>query len=348
VKRGGKNVSLTVIPAAKEKAVEPAIEFKEWGFFASNITFFAAKEKMRKGTGGVLITSLREGGPAADAEPGLSEGDIITSVAGKPVANIQELKNITRLAIKGKEQPVTVSVSFDRNSDNFITVVKLGVEDLHDMGLEVRKAWLPVNTQVLTRDMAREMGLGDKTGVRVVRVYTGGKAGLMVGDIITAIDNTPIQASEPEDSEVFPTMVHQYKVGSTLKLNVIRGGKEMKVSVSPHLSPKLAREMRKYRDDGFDLAVRDICFFDRVDQHWAESQAGVYVESTDEGGWASLSGLQAGDLITVVDGANIKDVDDFQKHMEKISAAKQKTVIFQIRRGIYTKFIEIEPVWISE
>jgi serine protease Do len=350
IRRGDKDIIITVTPVEKEKAFETATEFKEWGFCASNITFFTAKEKMRTGTSGVLVTSLRAGGPAADAKPGLAEGDVITAIAGKPVKNIQDLKKITRAAMEGKEQPMPLTISFDRNADNFITVVKLGMEDLRDPGFEVRKAWIPVNTQVLTRDIAEEMGLKGKTGVRVVRVYSNapGKTDLKVGDIITAIDNAPIPASEPEDSEVFPTMVRQYKAGSTLKLNVIRGGKEIKVQVTPGISPKLAREMRKYRDDWFDLTVRDICFFDRVDRQWAESQMGVIVESADEGGWASLSGLQSGDLITVVDGESIKDAGDFQKRMQKISAAKQKTVVLQVKRGIYTKFIEIEPVWTPE
>ena len=38
------------------------------------------------------------------------------------------------------------------------------------------KAWLPVETQVLTTDLAEALGLKDQKGVRITQVFPGGTA----------------------------------------------------------------------------------------------------------------------------------------------------------------------------
>ena len=239
--------------------------------------------------------------------------------------------------------------AFDRNADHYLTVVKVGIEDFKDPGLDDPQGLgLPVKTHVLTRDIAEQIGMKDKTGVRITQVYqntSADKAGLKIGDIIIAVDNAPISASEPEDTEVFPTMIRQHKVGSTVTLTVVRSATEIKVPVSLPLAPKLAREMKKHRDDSLDFTVRDICFFDRADEQWADSQTGVLVESVDEGGWASLGELHTGDLIIAIDGAAIPDISTFQEKIQKVTSDKPKSVVFQIKRGIQTKFTEIALSW---
>jgi serine protease Do len=346
--RDGKQISFKATPTLREPAAARPSELKEWGICASNITAMIAKEKRREGTAGVLVTSTREGGPAAEAKPSISGEDIITTIGGKPVKDMDDFRRITAEIVAGKTEPVPTLVGFEQHSDKYLTVVKIGLQDFKDAGLEVRKAWLPVQTQVLSRDMAESMNINDKTGVRVTQVYpnsTAQKAGLKVGDIIVAIDGTAIQASEPEDGEVFPTMVREYKIGATPKFTVIRDGKEQPVTVELVAAPKLAREMKKHRDENFDLTVRDICFFDRVDQHWSESQPGVIVQTVDEGGWSSLGGLSSNDLIVDIDGEKVVDVAGFEAQMKKISDEKPKTVIFHVKHGIHEKYAEIQPVW---
>jgi S1-C subfamily serine protease len=86
---------------------------------------------------------------------------------------------------------------------------------------------------VLTTDLAKQLGLGEKTGVRVTRLMSAKPAPLQVGDIITAIDGDPVLASQPSDADLFATMVRQYKIGSTVTLTVLRDGKEQQVPFVP-------------------------------------------------------------------------------------------------------------------
>lgn len=350
VLRDGSEVTLKVTPVERQNAIARPSEFKEWGFCASNITFFIAKE-LKRSQVGVLVTSLRQGGPAESAKPAISSGDVIVKVAGKNIANLDDLKKVTTDTLAGKTDPISVIVEFDRNADHYITVVDVGIQELLDTGLEVKKAWIPASTQVLTRDIARILNIPDRTGVRVVQVYPSGaakKPDLLVGDIIFAINGMPIESSEPEDIDMFPTMVRQFKVGSTAKLSLLRDGKEVDVSFILEQSPLLAREMKKQRDESFDFAVRDICFFDRVDEQWPANQIGVLIESVDQGGWASVGGLSTGDLILSIDGQSTPDIAAFETQMKRVTESHPRSVVFKVKGGIHEMFVEIEPSWPSK
>lgn len=348
VVRDGKEVALKVTPMPREEAVAKPAELREWGICASNITFFTAKAMKRPGKVGVLVTSVGPGGPAGNAKPAITEGDVIVRVGEKPVGNLDELRASTLEIAAGKTDPVPTVVAFERGLNQYLTVVKVGRQDMKDPGLEVRKAWFPAAVQVLTRDIAEALGMKGQTGVRITQVYpntTAEKAGLKVGDIITALDGMPINASQPEDVEVLPAMVRQYKIGSTAEMSIIRDGQQSKIAVELVASPKLVREMKKYRDDTFEFTVRDISFFDRVSNQWSQDQQGVLVDSVSPGGWASLGGLSPGDLIVGVDGGAMADVEAFEATMAKMAAAKPKSTIFRLKAGVTDAFVELKPTW---
>ena len=125
---------------------------------------------------------------------------------------------------------------------------------------------MPISVQVLTRELADRLKLSGRTGVRVTRVFGGAAepSELKVGDVITALDGNPLEASQPSDADLFATLIRQYKIGSTAKLTIVRDGKPMDVAVTLDTSPRLPREMKKYEDPSFEFRVRDIAAADRV------------------------------------------------------------------------------------
>jgi serine protease Do len=348
VLRDGKEIKLKITPESKENAAAKSREIKEWGICGCDLTFFIAKEMKRSQSTGVLVTSLRPGGPAAGAKPAILEGDVIVGMDGKPVKCFDDLRRLTAEITVGKEEPVPTIVAFERGTDQYLTVVKLGIQDFRDPGLEVRKAWLPVNIQVLTKDMAEALKLNGRMGARITRIYPNTdaeKSGLKIGDIIVQLDGMAIEATEPEDVEVLPAMIRQYKVGSKVDLTILRDGQELSVPVVLPQSPQLPREMKRHHDDNFELTVRDICFFDRAERRWPETQTGVLVVSTEEGGWASVGGIHSGDLILTVGGQTVPSVATFQDRMRKTASEKPRRLVMQVRRGIHDIYIEIEPDW---
>src|SRR5262249_13183987 len=158
------------------------------------------------------------------------------------------------------------------------SVVKVGIENIEDPGLEIKKAWLPVATQVITRQLAAQLGIPEQTGVRVTQVYpksTAEKAGLKVGDLIAKLDGQTIPAANPEDEEVFSNKIRQYKVGATVELTVLRDKQEQKVPVELVRATRLEREMKRYKDENFEFTAREMTFFDKVERQLPEDQPGV-------------------------------------------------------------------------
>jgi serine protease Do len=351
VLRGGVKKSLSVVAEERESVESRERELPALGITASNLTTWSAKELRRTDRAGVLVSGIRPGGPAAEAKPSLSDDDVIVAIDGKPLADVEALiAHIARLTAgrtapgpSAVEGPTRTLVTFERRGERLLTVLEVGREALRDPGVEARKSWVPVSVQVLTRDLADALGLAGRSGVRVTRLLSGGPAtGLEVGDIITAVDGTPVQASQPSDSDLFATMIRQYKIGSTAELSVLRGSQERKIPVTLAASPRLPREMKKYEDRDFEFRVRDIAVADRAAAGLPEGQSGVLVEAVREGGWAALGHLADGDVILAIDGDPVADVAAVQQKMERVARTKPPSVVLNVRRGIRTFFVEMQ------
>jgi serine protease Do len=202
-----------------------------------------------------------------------------------------------------------------------------------------------VNVQVLTPTLAERLGLKGKTGVRVTRVLDSASP-LKIGDIILAIDGEPVRASAPNDEDVFAAEIRRYRIGSTVTLTVSRGGTPSPLPVVLGTSPRLAREMADYTDADFEFRARNMAASDQDDPRVTDaSTKGVIVESVSQGGWAALARMQVGDIILAVDGKAVADVDGLAARMKDIVSRRPAVVVFQLRRGIRTLFVEIKPAW---
>ncbi len=351
VLRDGKPLTLQARTEKREPMEPRESEIKAWGMCARDLSLMLVKERGLESRDGVLVTSVRPGGPCGEARPPIAGEDVIVRVGETPIKNVQELVEITgRITAGAPSAPVPVLVAFVRKQAHYLTVVKVGPRRQEEPGREVRKAWLPVVTQVLTRDIAQALGIAGRTGVLVTQVYphsTAETAGLQAGDIILALDGEPISATEPQDLEVLPAMVRQRRIGGSAQLTILRGGEQRTLSIELVASPALAREMRRYRDDDFEFTVRDITFFDRVEQRWPQDQAGAVVQEVGQGGWAALGDLGAGDLIITVDGAPVTDVPGLEKAMTEVAQRQPESVVLQIVRGIHHLYIEMRPAWLS-
>ena len=87
------------------------------------------------------------------------------------------------------------------------------------------RGYLGVSIQTVTPDIAASEGLGDRRGALVGDVTPGGpgqRAGVQVGDIILAVNGTPVKSSE-ELSQVTASV----PPGGTLNLDILRGGRRL-------------------------------------------------------------------------------------------------------------------------
>ncbi|HPS00170.1 MAG TPA: PDZ domain-containing protein [Candidatus Sumerlaeota bacterium] len=349
VQRKGEEKKFSLKTVAREMAVGDDKELKAWDITVRDLTIMSALELKRSDKQGVFISSLRRGGAASEAKPALKEEDIIRDVNGQPVANIEELKKVTDEITHNNTVRVPVLVGFERKSEKLLTVVQVGKEAQTDEPASARKAWLPVLTQVLTKELARAVKLEGQSGVRVTRILPGHaaeKAGMKVGDILLKLDGDAIPASQPEDTEVLREKIRQYKIGSEVTFDAVRDGQPLQFKVTLEAPPKPTQELQRYKDDYFELTVREVSFDDRENQQLKQDDpAGVLIETLEPAGWASLAQVEPGDILVSIDGKPTPDVATVRTLLEDARKRQAKRVSFFVRRGIHSMFLQLEPSW---
>ena len=148
-------------------------------------------------TDGVVIKQIMPDGPASKSE--LKPSDIITSVEGRRVATVQQLRNEIRSKPIG--QPVTLDVH--RSGKNLkIKVVPEAWPDAPEM-LTTRRAPAEVDSATafgltvkpLSPETARQYDAAKMAGVIVTEVAEDSLAarkGLLPGDLITDVNHKPV------------------------------------------------------------------------------------------------------------------------------------------------------------
>ena len=346
--RQGKPMSWQITTAVREPNQAREMELKNWGLTVRSFTRVSALENFRKTKQGVLVDSVRSGGPCSDSKPPLKPDDIITRVNRQDIADADALLKFTKEFTQGAAEPKPVLVTFERDSQELVTVAKIGPDAQDDKPTRPAKAWLGVQTQVLTSDLAEALGLEGKKGVRVTQIISDSpaeKAGVKVGDIFLKLDGQVIPASTLSDQELFDNLIRQYKVGGDAELLGLRAGQPLQVTAKLGKQPKPSAELDEYKDDLFEFKARDLSLADRVDARLSDAEQGVRVNSVQNAGWAALAGLQSNDILLAIDRRPIPTITDLKTMMTQLANTKPRRVAFFIKRGIRTAFLELEPKW---
>ncbi|MBT7651195.1 MAG: PDZ domain-containing protein [Opitutae bacterium] len=347
--RNSKKISWVLTTAKRESAFAKERELKSWAITIRDFTLMSSLEARRSTKEGAQIHSVGRGGPSNSAKPSLVRGDIITKINGEAVRDIKDLIRLSKKITEGKKEPVSTLVTFERDMAKLLTVVKIGPEAEENRPVQAWKPWLGVSTQVLTRELSEALKMPKATrGVRIAQVYPrtpAQKAGMLAGDILFRIDGQIIQAYRTEDAEVFGNMIKEYKPGSLALFSGMREGKKLDLNVTLEKRPDPSNELPDYEEETFEFTVRELSFGDRVSKRLKEKEPGLIVENVEPAGWASLAGLRQGDLVLQINGESMSEVELFEKKMDQWIIEKEKRIIFFVKRGIHTLFLELEPDW---
>ena len=215
-------------------------------------------------------------------------------------------------------------------------------------GSELAKAWLGIETQVLTRPVAESLGLGKTMGFRVTRVYPASEAqaaGLQRGDIITAVDGKTLRASRSQDASRLTRRIETMPVGEPVDLSIIRNKEELVIPVSLEATPPSTNEAEEAECESLEFAVRDQVYMDSIKNRWEHGLTGVIVTSVENGGWASLAGLANGDLLVSLNDLPVTDTTSFEAVIDQIEQEQPAVVKAFVHRGYRTTFVFMEPDW---
>jgi serine protease Do len=346
--RDGKPITWKVTTTEREPAEPREKELLSWGITARDLTDLAAKQLLRADSKAVLVQSLRPGGAADASKPSIDGGDLILSVDGKPTPDLDALVSVSQEITAGKTEPVPVLVTYEHDGRSYLTVVKIGPEPDDDKPGIAKKAWMGIDTQVISNDLAEALGIPGSKGVRVTRVHPGTnaeKAGLQVGDLLLKLDGTVIPASRPEESDVFESLIRQYRVGTEVALTVRRGKEETQVKVPLQIGHEGAADLDSHECETLEFNSRDLGQEDRVAKKLPDDFKGVLVTNIAPAGWAALGGLSNGDILVSIDGKPVDSIETLKSILADLEKNKRSPIVMFVRRGIATRYIELEPTW---
>ena len=342
--RDGKEMSGTMVPAPLEEYLGKEDEAKSWGLTVRDITTQMALGRRYPNADGVMVTGVRPGRPGEKAQPGLARGDVIVSIDGTTIENLESFLGEMSELEEGNES----LVEFRRGDALILTVVENDSERNVVGGGELPRAWLGAETQVLTKPVAKAIGLEGTKGFRVTRVYPGTEAetaGLRTGDVITAIEGGRLRASRPQDAAQLTRRIEALPVETDAEFTILRDGEETIMTIMMEPTPSSVSDSESSESELLEFTVRDPIFMDAIDKRWQGKVEGVMVTNVVGGGWGSLAGLQQGDLLISLNDIPVADVATFEKVLEDLNGERPAIIKAFVLRDHRTNFVFIEPEW---
>ena len=196
----------------------------------------------------------------------------------------------------------------------------------------VKRGVLGVMITTVTPALAEALDLNVENGAlinQVVEDSAAQAAGLQAGDVVIAVDGTPIDTAAD-----LRNRIGLKRVNDDVNLNIIRDGKQKTINakVGEPGATMLAGGTKIEKLKGAE-------FTNIPSEHPQQGQVeGVLVTKVESGSPAARSGLRQNDIVQTVNNRNVRSVDDLANILENVSA----TVVLKIRRGSSTIVIAIQ------
>jgi Do/DeqQ family serine protease len=222
-------------------------------------------------------------------------------------------------------------------------------------GGKVSRGYMGVTLGNVTQELAPQFGLKEPRGAIIDQVTADGpgdKAGLKMGDVITAIDGKQVKGMDDLTMEVVSRAP-----GSSVTLDVIRDGKPMKVNVTLGSRPGgVDWASNSHHGDNGDnndqdngaggsATLRGITV-ETLTPDLAQqigvppTTKGVVVSDVDQSSPAADAPLGRGTVIMQVDRHPVSNVQEFKRLMNQ---AQGKPVLLTINQGGTTAFTVVQP-----
>jgi serine protease Do len=319
-------------------------EFRGVGVTVRNVTRPLAVARGWPDSDGVLVTGIRPGQPIESARPELAVGDVIRQLDGKPVKTIADVEPVF-----GEARPGTTMAFVVRRGQQQIVSALTIEEPIERKGGKVLpRPWLGVQTQVLSPEVAKALGMEGQKGLRITRVLPETRAaasGVQVGDVLVGLGDETIESYRPQDAGDLDSLLNDFAVDQQVVVKVRRGAETLSFDLQLESSRMVPGDPEKAGDDFFELKVRAIVYSDRVDETWPQGAEGAVVVDCTNGGWAAMSGLRTGDLIQRIDDTEVRGPADVTKALDAARATRRALVSIFVRRGTRTTFVFVEPTY---
>jgi serine protease Do len=229
----------------------------------------------------------------------------------------------------------SVGIGFDVPAQT----AKAIIAELKDKGF-VTRGWLGVQVQPVTTGIAESLGMKKAEGVMVDEPQNGSpaaKAGVRSGDVVTALNGTPVK-----DSRDLARKVAALAPGSSAELDILRNGESKTLTVTLGELPNRKQANAGNRETqpasgsphvGLKLAP--------ANEVAGSGGKGVVVTAVDPEGSAAEHGIQSGDVIVDVGGRTVGNASDVRKALSEAKSQGKRAVLMRVKTADSVKFIAL-------
>ncbi|RDI48793.1 Do family serine endopeptidase [Aquicella lusitana] len=211
-----------------------------------------------------------------------------------------------------------------------VNMAKSVMDQLIEYG-NVKRGVLGIGAQDITPELANAFNLEIEKGAAVTQVLPDSpaqQAGIEIGDIITAVNGSPIKNA----SDVVNT-IGFLRVDSKTNIDIIRHKKHMTINVQLSDPKKRKQFIERANPFLYGVGLKDFSLLSPIHGN----VLGVLVVSVEQDSNAWHSDLRAGDVITSVNQQKVKNIDEL-----KMAVAKtDKPLLLNVLRGPSAIFLVI-------
>jgi serine protease Do len=217
------------------------------------------------------------------------------------------------------------------------------VADQLRSGGRVRRAWMGVNIQNVTPDLAKGLGAGAPLAGALIAQVTpdspAEKSGLQAGDVVTAVGSTTVT-----NSKDLQRLVLDSRIGQTLHLLVWRKGQQRTLGITTGEMPDDAAAARRGGPGGdagapsWGLELRNLTP-DLQQRYGLRARVGALVAQVTPGSPAEEAGLAAGDVIIEVDRRQVRNAAEVSQALRAPGAPAH---LLRVQRGDAAIFVMLK------
>ncbi|MBX7144099.1 MAG: Do family serine endopeptidase [Oligoflexia bacterium] len=219
-----------------------------------------------------------------------------------------------------------------------INLAKGIISQLEERG-KVTRGVLGVLIQAVDGDVAKALALKDPTGALVADVVKdspASKAGFRRRDVIVKFNGKPV-----DDHDDLPLMVASTEIGTTVNIEVLRGGNPLtlKATIEELKDPVSEKPKAKAKPNSVGLVLEQLTE-DEAKTLGIGFQPGLVVRQVEQDSDAERAGLIRGDVIIEFAGAAVVDIDSFEASLKKLQKGTPVLVLVARKEG--TRFLTLK------
>jgi S1-C subfamily serine protease len=284
-------------------------------------------------THGVVSATGRGGIGANEIEDYLqTDASINPGNSGGPLVNLRgEVLGINEMIV-GRNTGIGMAVPSRMAQSVIEQILRTG---------HVQRGWIGVGVQDLSPDLAQSMNAANLRGAIVNQVEQGtpaARAGVEIGDVVTAVDGRPVASSLD-----LTRSITRHGIGDHVPLTVVRDGRSRTVTVVTGPRPGAEQEREQSQEDqqrapqqgNQGLGLRLASVTPELAAHLGAPANAIVVAGVEPGSVADEAGLRRGDVIMRADGRPVRSAQDV------VNAAADRHVTLLVKRGRSQVFVPL-------